>query len=366
MAAEIIKQLPKGRSAHAYPIIGAGLAFEGLCEIVGPRSEVSSQGSRVAKFSVLRDLPAMIASIAPAIGFLRKSRHRYENVIVVGDSVGVILCLMAGVKIDIYVDVFKTGYAHRYSSLDLWAIGRAARKVFCRDDMLASQLRNHGIDAVSHGNIMLDTITYGEIDIPPRNDGNHVIGLLPGSRAGTPAAFALQIDALEILARSTGIVGYAAVADGFDIDALALQSRLSLAQRASDDAHRIGRLEGRGLVIELFSGATGNVIAASDLVLSQAGTATQQALGLGKPVITYFPIQHRKKRMEDEQALMGEARLLLPPDPDLIAQGAARLLDDPVERERLGAIGRQRLGKQGTLAAIIAEFGKDTKDAAVW
>src|SRR5690606_3262280 len=118
-------------------------------------------------------------------------------------------------------------------------------------------------------------------------------------------------------------------------------------------------LSGRGIRIELYRGATGNVIEASDVVLSQAGTATQQAVGGGRPVSTYFPPEHRKKRMDDEQALMGDARLLLPTDPAAIAFETVRLLDDPAERARLGTIGKQRLGGPGTLAAVIAELCRD-------
>lgn len=354
MAAEIVRRSPAGLEAVAYPVIGAGHAFKEVCSVVGPRSHVPSQGWRHARFSVFRDLPAMAASIPPAIRFLKEARQRYGRIVVVGDAVGIILCRLAGASVDIYVDVFKTGYAHRYSGPELWAMRGTVKTAFCRDDMLASQLRATGIDAVSHGNIMIDTVPFADLGaLPGHNQGRKVIGVLPGSRAGAPTAFVLQAEALKAIARERDIVAHLAVADGVSTADLARASGLPFESAAHDGA-LLGRLCGPGFDVVLIKGATGNVIAASDIVLSQAGTATQQALGLGKPVITYFPPEHRSKRMRDEQALMGKARLLLPPDPATIAREAIRLLDDPEERSRLGEIGQTRLGGPGTLDAIIS------------
>lgn len=357
MSAEIIRRVDSCLEAEAYPLIGAGRAFDNLCRIVGPRADVPSEGWRHTRWSVVRDLASISAIMPRAIGYLRRCRGRYDKVVVVGDTSAVILSVLAGLKVDLYIDVFKTGYSHRYTAVESQAIRRAVKKVFCRDDMLAAQLRDKGIDAVSHGNIMLDTVTYGDIAITgSKDDGISRVGLLPGSRTGTPQAFALQIDALEMIAKRANVIGVAAIADGIDIAALAQAGGLAYSPLPASHTHDMGHLSGRGIRIELYRGATGNVIEASDVVLSQAGTATQQALGLGKPVITFFPPEHRKKRMDDEQALMGESRLLLPPDPAAIAFETARLLEDPAERARLGAIGKQRLGGPGTLDAVIDEL----------
>ena len=116
MAAEIIKRLPPEFSADAYPMIGQGAAYAGHAEIVGPRSQVPSEGWRHEKGSVARDLKGgMLMGVLPAVRFLKAQRGVYERVLVVGDMVGPILCLLAGLKLDIYLDVFKTGHSHVYS-----------------------------------------------------------------------------------------------------------------------------------------------------------------------------------------------------------------------------------------------------------
>jgi uncharacterized protein (TIGR03492 family) len=93
---------------------------------------------------------------------------------------------------------------------------------------------------------------------------------------------------------------------------------------------------------------------ASDVVMSQAGTATIQAIGLGKPVITFARETVRSRRVEGNNKLYGEARLRVPAQAEPIADALKRLLTDDAERKRLGEIGKQRIGPPGVIAHIIA------------
>jgi uncharacterized protein (TIGR03492 family) len=95
------------------------------------------------------------------------------------------------------------------------------------------------------------------------------------------------------------------------------------------------------------------MVEASDLVLSQAGTATIQSLGLGVPAITFTRRTDRMKRFLEENRLFGEARLLVPDTAPDLAAAIERLLADPLEMARLGAIGHERIGGPGAIAAII-------------
>jgi uncharacterized protein (TIGR03492 family) len=97
----------------------------------------------------------------------------------------------------------------------------------------------------------------------------------------------------------------------------------------------------------------GNLLAASDLVMSQAGTATVQALGLGKPVITFINPRDRRSRFNDEQMLFGEARVVVPAETQAVGAALRTLLDSEEERRRLGAIGRRNIGGPGAIDAIL-------------
>ena len=103
-------------------------------------------------------------------------------------------------------------------------------------------------------------------------------------------------------------------------------------------------------------GAMGNLLTVSDLVLSQAGTATVQALGLGKPAITFVNARDRRSRFNDEQMLFGDARVVVPAEAPAIGAALRRLLEDGTERRRLGSIGRQRIGGPGAMDAILEEL----------
>lgn len=357
IAAAIIQKLPDFVQADAYPVVGSGKSYEGLCPIVGPRSEIPSEGWRHRAGSVARDIKGgMLQSVPPALRFLKSVRDQYDKIVVVGDAVGPMLCLLSGLRIDIYLDVFKSGYAHRYSGLERWLLRRTAKKTYCRDDMLASALRDAGLDALSKGNIMLDTVPYGTYDPAARRKHEQMITLLPGSREWTAESLQLQAAALEGLSAAEMPDVFVAVAGGVDVADLATATGLNHKAGEKSDEADLGTLSNGQLVIHLAKGSVGNLIEASDLVLSQAGTATQQALGMGKPVITFNRTDNRPKRMADEQALMGEARILTKPEKENVTQAVQKLLANPAEMRRLGEIGRTRLGGPGTLDAVVADL----------
>jgi uncharacterized protein (TIGR03492 family) len=111
IAAAIIRNLPKGFIAEAYPTIGDGSAYSDACAIVGPRAQLPSQGWRNVRFSLLRDLKSgALGTVWPGIQFLRRVKHSYDRIIVVGDILGVAGSWVAGARDVIYLDVYKTGY----------------------------------------------------------------------------------------------------------------------------------------------------------------------------------------------------------------------------------------------------------------
>ena len=65
-----------------------------------------------------------------------------------------------------------------------------------------------------------------------------------------------------------------------------------------------------------------------------------------------------EKRMARNEALAGDARIFTPRDPDAMAAEVAKLLADPEDRARRGAIGRERMGPPGAIPAIIEELAK--------
>ncbi len=347
IGAEIVRRLPPNIVAHAYPTLGAGHAYAGVCDIVGPRADLASAGSRVAKGTFRRDLRGgLLRTIGPGIAFARRARRDYDRMLVIGDFVGVLGAWLTGLRGLIYIDVYKSGYGSPYLAIERAIIARTCRTVFCRHPTLAAALKASGVDARAAGNVMMDTISRSGIDPRPWRTRARAVTLLPGSRDQTAANFALQVEALRRLPRDLVPDIFLALAPGTDRGALASAAGLS----ASGD-----RLTG-DLDIHVAEGALGDLVDASDVVLSQAGTATIQSLGLGRPVISFTRPTDRAKRHRDEQALFGDSRILVRDDAAELSQALASLLGDDADRARRGAIGRERIGPPGAIYAIIAEL----------
>lgn len=336
IAAEIVRRLPGTIEVEAYPTLGDGKAYEGVCPIVGPRAHLPSEGWRNTKNSVARDVAGGgIATIWPGLRFLREIRGKYDRVAVVGDMIGAYGAWVTGHTGIVYVDVYKTGFGSDYLGFDKWVLKRTARTVFSRSARLAQTLVAAGIDARAAGNVMMDTIPRAGI-IVPRQRGL-ALTILPGSRAHALDNFALQAQALKLIPadqRPDLLVAVAA-----SIGEAALRERAD----GLDAVYLPGR-------------ALGDILDHSDFVLSQAGTATIQAIGLGRPAITFRSDTDRASRFRQESRLFGDARLAVEPNPEAIAAAITALATNPADRLRRSALGRDRIGPPGAINAIIEEL----------
>lgn len=345
VGAEIVARLPPTLAADAYPTLGPGRAYDGICTVVGPRAHLPSEGSRVAKGTVTRDIAAGgLATLLPGLNFLRSVRSAYDEIVVIGDFIMVAGCWLSGISGITYLDVYKTGYGRPYAGLERWIIARTCRRVFNRSERLAETLRAGGVEAVAAGNVMMDTITRSDYDAAGRRRRETAVTLLPGSRDQTAVNLTLQAAALRLIPERARPDIFLALAGAATPQDIATATGLQL-----DGDRLAGDLD-----IHFARGAMRNMVEASDLVLSQAGTATIQALGLGVPAITFTRPTDRMKRFLEENRLFGGARLLSTDDPEDLARLTRELLENPAERQRLGSIGRERIGGPGVIERIIA------------
>ena len=358
IGAALVARLSGTALVEAYPMIGSGKAYDHVCRIVGPRATLASEGWRNVKGSLRRDIVnGGVMTVPPALRFLRSIRGHYDRLIVIGDMVGILACLAAGLRDLVYLDVYKTGAARLYSKGEIWAIRKTCRTVFCRAESLASRLVAAGVDARAVGNIMMDAIPHGDYDARARRQRPLAVTLLPGSRALTAESFSLQIAALRLIPEEQRPDIFVAVAGSVSVEDLAKAASLRRTALLSAEADDLGELSDGHLTVHMARGvAMGNLIAASDVVLSQAGTATIQSLGLGRPAITFMNPRDRRSRFNDEQNLFGEARTVVEAKPSDIAAALLRLLTDEPLRQRLAQIGRDRIGGPGAMEAIVAKI----------
>lgn len=365
IGAALVRRLAASAQVEAYPIIGGGKAYDGTCRIVGPRATLASEGWRNVKGSLRRDIVnGGLLTVPPALKFLRSIRNCYDKVIVIGDMVGVLAALVVGLRDLIYLDVYKTGAARLYSAAEVWAIGRTSKTVFCRGESLAAKLTAAGVDARAAGNIMMDAIPTGNYDAMTRRRNPLAVTLLPGSRALTAESFALQIAALRLIPETERPDVFLAVAGSVSVEELGKAASLRRTGLMSGESDDLGELSDGNLTVHMARGiAMGNLITASDVVLSQAGTATIQSLGLGRPAITFINPRDRRSRFTDEQNLFGEARVVTEAKAPDIAEALRALLSNAPERERLALYGKERIGGPGAMDAIVAEINAPATSA---
>ena len=358
IGAALVRRLTPQALVEAYPMIGGGKAYEGACPIVGPRATLASEGWRNVKGSLRRDVVSGgLLTVPPALKFLRSVRGHYDKIIVIGDMVGVLAALPTGLRQLIYLDVYKTGAARLYSAAEAWAIKQTCRTVFCRSDSLAEKLRTAGVDARCVGNIMMDAIPYGDYDAMARRRAPLAVTLLPGSRALTAESFALQVGALRLIPEEERPDVFLAVAGSVNVEELGKAASLRRTSLLSTESDDLGELSDGNLTVHMARGvAMGNLVQASDIVLSQAGTATIQSLGLGRPAITFINPRDRRSRFADEQNLFGEARIVTEAKAADVSAALHGLLTDMSERLRLAEVGRSRIGGPGAMEAIVAEI----------
>src|SRR5438445_2756552 len=342
----LASRLRPSATIAAFPVVGAGAAYTDVI-LLEPRRALPSggfglRGSWRALWGDLRSgaLGHWVAQRA----VLRRQRGRYRLVVAIGDVYCLRMAAIAGPPI-IFIAIAKSEHNETHRALERWLIRRHARIIFARDQVTAEALHHAGLPARYVGNPLMDTIglTGGR---PPLDGTRPTVTILPGSRAD---AYANLDPLLQMCERIAGRVAprfLCALAPGLDL------------KQVKAAAATIGWiLEGEVLrrdhVAVTLTRAFGDAVQAADVVVGLAGTANEQAAGLGKPVVT-FPgpgTQATRRFVELQQRLLGEALVAARDWKDAV-DIVARLLNDPAERASRGQVGRQRMGEAGAVAKI--------------
>jgi len=356
MAAEFAHELSRHVDVvEALPTVGPGKAYEGVCETVGPRGDLASEGHRKVG-SLVKDFQKGLAFVAiKHVKFLLDSKGRWDKVVTVGDIVGPVLCFAGGHKVDLHIDVYNSGFARQYSAAEVFALKRCVSKVLCRDDILAGSLRAKGIDAGFAGNLMMDTVPELEFDVAPIVGDKLAVTLLPGSREQAPELFATEMAAIDRLSQRYPMVVLVPVAQSVNIAALIQKAGLRnlIEQNLIGAQHLAVSASFDQTEVHFFDKGIGSLAKHSRAVVGQAGTAVFQRAGLGVPVVALVHDESRPQRVRRNERLMGESRVTSPLEVNQIANKLEPLLKDAKEAERRGKIGIERIGPSGALDAAV-------------
>ncbi len=336
---------PHGQIA-AFPLVGNGAAYAGI-SMLEPRRPLPSggfglRGSWRALWADVRS--GAVSHWIAQRATLRGQRGRHDLVIAIGDVYCLRMAALAGARL-VFIATAKSEYNERHRWLERLLIRRFARTVFTRDQVTADALKRAGLPAIYAGNPLMDTI--GSTDPTALVGGSKpTVTILPGSRADVYGNLQPLLRLCETVGGRMAANFLCAFAPGVDLDRVKAGAR-GMGWQATEQA-----LWRDGVTVQLTR-AFGEAIRAAAVVVGLAGTANEQAAGLGKPVVTFAGpgAQVTPQFVKLQQRLLGEA-LVPTRDWDEAAEVVVRLLRDPSERAARGAAGRQRMGEAGAVRKI--------------
>lgn len=371
VAAQLIQ---RGIPVEALPLVGHGNPYRQLgVPVLGRTRNCTTGGlgytSLTGRLSELME--GQLHYVLGRLLLLRRHRRHYGLVVAVGDVLAVLGGWLSGLPSAVYLVAYSSHYEGRLRLP--WPCGWLLRQpgiwaIWSRDALTATDLSQQLARPVHFlGNPFLDVVS----DAPAANrPGSPLqLALIPGSRlpeAARNLALMLQVLALmpDTWVQGQGLRLRAALVPELD------RSRIAqLGQTLGWQLDGQDRLVRGHLQLELGWGQFAEILAGAQLVLCTAGTAAEQAVGLGKPVLQLVGRgpQFTAGFAEAQRRLLGPG-VHCAPGPSGQARTLAAsahlvqtLLDQqhdpqrgPRLRRNLAAIGLDRIGKPGGSAAMAS------------
>ena len=367
----------RGLVVEALPLVGHGRAYEQAgIRRRGRTREYSTGGlgytSALGRLTEL--VQGQVLYLLSRLLLLLRIARRYQLILVVGDVIPVMAAWLSGRPTATYLVAYSSHYEGKLRLP--WPCGpclrqRRTRAIYSRDALTAADLTGQLQRPVHFlGNPFFDgALSSSE---PLRGQPIQRLGLLPGSRL--PEALHNLELMLRVLERLPEPLR---PAERLGLHA-ALVGKLT-PQEVAPLASRLGwklQLEGdercslqRGpLRLQLEWGRFAAVVQQCDLLLSMTGTAAEQCVGLGKPVLQLVGDgpQFTANFAEAQRRLLGPGLFCasgaagseeqLDGTAVLLEQLLARLLSDGGWQAALQQLGLERIGSGGGAARMAADL----------
>lgn len=372
-----IKQEPQTQIS-ALALVGQGEFYRDAgIPLLTPRFSPPSQGFAYLHPRLLwRDLRAGLGShLSASLKALCQSPA--EHIVAVGDIVPLLAALWAArsqspkpqlafvaCALSDYYLVNRHGNPKQgatcFDPLQLHLLKKHRIPTFFRDALTAQNLRQRGIQAHWEGNPMLDCLTplsAPQISLPELRMEASLIGLLPGSRRDAPANLAWILQQIQPL-RSKTLDFWLPVSPQLQPaaleSALKAQGWLRKAEYWSAGDCHLWLLE---------QTAFGPLLERAELVIGLAGTANEQAVGYGVPVLSFAGPEGVQQYTwafgEAQQRLLGSGLSFLgDPHPQLVSWHVQRMLREPAYRRAAQQVAAERFGQPGASARLVRHLLK--------
>jgi uncharacterized protein (TIGR03492 family) len=360
----------------AMPIVGYGNAYRNLgVEIIGPTEALPSGGFVYTdRLKLLADIKSGLFTLLwRQLQFIQNYTRDGAEILAVGDIVSLLGAYLTGNSYSVFTVSSSAHYEDRmkFPLMTDWLVkSDRCRRIFTRDKYTAEMLNRQGYSkATFAGYPVMDTLATTDRDLQLLPDVP-LVAFLPGSRlpeAGTNLQLLLDLAIATSPLFPQGIQFCAAVTPNLCLpDPNGIVPLRQLAEQRGWEYHDTGYLTHPQHQIKLrcIYDAFGDILHRCDLVVGMAGTAIEQAVGLGKPVIQIPSAgpQFTYAFAEAQMRLLGLSVQTIgtkPATPETISQAAqaiAQTLGDREYLERCRTNGLERLGIAGGSAKIAQIF----------
>lgn len=360
-------------TVQVLPLVAQGKAYQGIAEVIhGPFLDFPSGGFPFNNLQNLKDdLKAGLLTVS--IQQWLQARNIAQDaraVVVVGDAYALFVGYLAASlhKIPLFHLQPQVSYyywgdrttlqrlkqvnqfgAEDYLFYERW-LHQFVDRVYVRDEYSLKRAHALGMHKSRFvGNMAMDTLKPASKDLGVYRDARPLVALMPGTRADVQFSLPLMLETMALLPHQQGIVAWAKPFDEVVLPAgWQLDIHSETAVLASCGSTTVWLL--RGYFSEILYAATS--------AMGTAGTANEQAAGLGLPVIA-FPTpgpQYTEPNAIRQKRLLGRSLFLVEPQAAVIAQALEEVLTHPDQLLAARFDGIERNGSWGGLANIAQEI----------
>jgi uncharacterized protein (TIGR03492 family) len=351
---------------EAWAMVGQGSSFDPLrLRRVGPTLEMPSEGfGTVDARAFLRDLRAGWAgAVLRQAQFARRLRGRVGLWLAVGDVVPLAAGLLAGATVLFFSSAKSAHYGGAGHNAIERALMRRCAEVWVRDALTAEPLAATGVRCRWLGNPMMDGLDGPALSLPA---GRRAVAMLAGSRrdATENAAFLLRAIA-EMRGEVLGLFANHAATDHGRLCGLAGTEALPGWRVLAASADEVRMAHRGGAEAWLLHRGFAAVLRSAEVSVGMAGTANEQAVGLGLPLVAVPGAEVQGEGyLRMKMPWFGPAAMSAPREERAVADAVRALLADPERRARMAAAGRERMGPPGASDRIAADIAERMRAAA--
>lgn len=332
-------------------------------QIVGVQKEMPSGGWIRQSWVALReDLRAGFMKLTwQQWQALRALQSQITYAVAVGDIYALYLAYRYLARPIVFVPTAKSDHIRSHLFIEKHLMRKHCELVLPRDELTAANLRQSGVPAKYVGNLMMDSIFPSGESLPGISPDDTVVGILPGSREEAYInipLLSIVVDA--VISERPDICFAMALAGNLSLDkvaAILMQQGWQEVSRGSYGGEKERLLTKGPTRLLIAQGRFGDILEVSRLCLGMAGTANEQAAGLGRPVVA-FPgpgSQFTRRFLAAQKRLLGDA-LVAAAGPEAAGRAVLEILTDPDRYQMMAACGRERMGEPGGADRMAAEI----------